>query len=259
MISRHKTDFWIKNKSVDVSVKEISGPVDIHWHEFYELELILDGAGTYNIDGTDYKIEKGSLFFMSPSSFHHINFTENTRLINFMFTLEVCDFDFLCDMFDHSPHISLKIEETDISFIYTLAENMLTAGHGKYVSLLLNCILGKVQGIHTENIEPIKDSQMQYAMLYIQNHFRENLSLNEVASIANYTPNYFSNKFKEYTGTTFKKYIQDLQFSLAVNMLKKTNFSVTRICYHCGFRDFSNFMVVFKKRYGISPGKFRKQ
>lgn len=257
IIPRHKVDYWIKNSSVDVSIKDISGPVDIHWHEFYEIELILEGAGTYNIDGIDYEIEKGALFYMSPSSFHHINFTENTRLINFMFTLEVCDLEFLCGIFDSAPHIFMKLHDSDIDVIHTLAKDLVSTASVKYQSVMLNCILGKIQSLHTSRSAPLKNSQLQYAVLYIQNHFKESITLKEAAEIAGYSPNYFGNKFKEYMGVTFKEYIMELQFSLAEKMLRKTNLSISEICYICGFRDFSNFMLYFKKRNGITPGQFR--
>lgn len=259
LISRHKINYWIKNNSIDVSIKDIYGPVDIHWHEFYEIELILEGAGIYNVDGIDYEIKKGNLFFMSPSSFHQINFTENTRLINFMFTLEICDIDFLCDIFNISPHIFMNLSTSDMEVIHTLAKDITNTNSVKYQSVILNCILGKIQSLRVADAPTIRDAQMQYAVLYIQNHFKENIHLSDVAKIANYSPNYFGNKFKEYMGITFKEYIMELQFSLAEKMLEKTNLSVTEICYSSGFKDFSNFMLYFKKRHGITPKQYRAE
>lgn len=257
-ISRHKTDFWIKNDSVDVSIKDIVGPVTIHWHEFYEIELILSGGGVYHIDGIDYPIERGALFVMSPSSFHRIHFTENTRLVNFMFTLDTCDPAFLCGVFDSIPHIKMQLSEQEIDFIHTLAKEMTNATSVKYLSVMMNGVLGKIQQLHTSRAEPLQNAEMQYAILYIQNHFKEDLHLSDVARTVNYSPNYFGNKFKEYTGVTFKSYIMTLQFTLAEQMLEHTALSVTEICYGCGFKDFSNFMSYFKKRHGITPGEYRK-
>ena len=259
MISRHRTDFWIKSNSIDVSVKDLRGNVEIHWHEFYEIELILDGAGIYNVDGIDYEIKPGALFFMSPSSVHHINFTKNTRLINFMFTSQVCELDFLCGLFSLFPHIYLNLVSKDVNFIHMIASEMVNTGYDKYLSAQLNCVLGKIKSIYPENTSGVKETNMQYALLYIQNHFKEKIRLEDVAAAANYTPNYFSNKFKEYTGVTFKRYIMDMQFSMAVNMLEKTELSVTEVCYNCGFRDFPNFMVCFRKRYGVTPKKYREK
>lgn len=258
IISRHKTDYWIKNNFVDVSIKDICGHVDIHWHEFYEIELILDGEGIYCVDDIDYPIKEGSLFFMSPSSNHHIVFTKNTKLINFMFTHNACDLDFLCGIFDHSPHISINLSVSDKELIHTLAKDTVNVTSVKYKSVMLNYILAKIQSLYSSGAVELKDYKMQYAVVYIQSHFKENPSLKDVAEKVNYSPNYFGNKFKEYMGITFKAYIMELKFSLSKKKLEKTNLSISEVCYSCGFRDFSNFMIYFKKRYGITPKQFRE-
>lgn len=256
-ISRHKIDTWINNNSVDVSIKDIEGPVDAHWHEFYEIELILDGEGTYSVDGIDYPIRRGCLFFMSPSSFHRICFTGTTRLINFMFTSDACDPDFLIGIFEKSPHIFLKLPEDTIHLIHTFAKDMLTTKSVKYLSAMTSCILGKLQQLTIGEPPNLRHAEMQYALLWIQNHFREGIRLEDAARIANYSPNYFGNKFKEYTGVTFKSYLLNLQFSLALKMLRHTSLSTTEICWQCGFRDYANFMLQFKKRFGMTPGEYR--
>lgn len=259
IISRHTTDYWIKNNSIDVSIKDINGHVDIHWHEFYEIELILHGKGSYHIDGIDYDIKNGSLFIMSPSSFHSIDFTENTTLINFMFTVNSCDFDLLSSLFASDPHMMLTLCEEEINLFHTIAKEMVCQNPIHYHTALLNSILGKIQILCKKAPLPLSEEQMQRAILYIQNHFREEISLSEISKIANYSSNYFSNKFKKYTGITFKKYINDMRFSLVEKMLAHTTFSVTEICHQCGFKDFSNFMFYFKHRYHKTPSEFRNQ
>ena len=258
IITRHKTDAWIKNNSVDVSVKDIHGDVTIHWHEFYEIELILDGSGIYSIDGIDYPIERGCLYFMSPSSFHRIHFTQNTKLINFMFSPDACDPYFLIGLFDASPHVFLRLSEENFHLIQMLAEEMLHTASIKYLSAMSDCILGKLQSLCMDTLHSGEHSEMQYALLWIQNHFREGINLESAAKIANYSPNYFGNKFKEYTGVTFKTYLLNLQFSLVVKMLQYTNLAVTEICWLCGFHDYANFTSQFKKRYGMTPKTYRQ-
>ena len=258
-ISRHKTDFWIKNSMVDVSIKEISGAVSLHFHEFYEIEVILEGAGTYSMDGIHYDIEAGSLFFMSPSSCHSLHFAENTRLINFMFTLDACEPIFLYKLFDAAPHISVTLSQNDLNFVRTLAEEMTRTNHPQYLSAMLNSLLGKVNTLCGVKGPTVKATAMQYALLYVQNHFKEKIYLEDVARKVNYSPNYFSNKFKSYAGVTFQSYVMNLKLSLSEKMLRNTTLSVTEICDQCGFGDFSNFMFYFKRRYGTSPNRYRQE
>lgn len=257
MISRHKTDEWIKNDFVDVSIKEIDGDVDTHWHEFYEIELILDGEGIYCVDGVEYAIERGSLFFLNPSSYHNVRFFKKTKLINFMFTEGICDADFFLGFFDEELHWFINLREDTVRLFHALAEDMVTTESVKYMSAMMGCILGKLQSFCSITPTTSTRTGMQYAILLIQNHFREGIRLEDAAKAANYSTNYFGNKFKEYTGVSFKEYVADRQYTFAAKMLCYTKLSVTEICSRCGFRDYSNFMTRFKKRFGMTPLEYR--
>ncbi len=258
-ITRHRTNAWIKNRMVDVSIKSLSAKeVDVHWHDFYEIELILEGAGSYHIDGIEYEIKRGALFCMCPASFHRLTLTKTARLINFMFIPDACDSDVLCDMFRLSPHLSMEISEEAVEFISALANEAVLTNSISYQTALLNCVLGKIRQLCV-GISPLPPKDpIRYALLYIQNHFREDIRLAQAAKAANYSTNYFGNKFKEYTGLTFREYIANLRFSLAEELLEKTELSTTEICFACGFREYSNFMRHFKKRYKQTPNCFRK-
>ena len=257
-LTRHRTSFWIKNNSIDISVKEISGNVSVHWHEFYEIELILSGDGTYSIDGTEYPIKRGALFFMSPSSFHKINFTSNTSLINIMFTLDACDPTLLYGLFENLPHIKLDLKDSDINLLHILSNEMVNTNSPKYLSASLNCILAKLQGLCKTPLVS-KNNSMQYALLYVQNHFTEKLNLNTLSKMLNYSPNYLSNKFTEYAGISFKNYVMNLRFSFCEALLKNSELSITEISTASGFEDFSNFMTYFKKRYCMTPKQYREK
>lgn len=256
-VSRHHSDHWIKNKIVDVSVKQLNGHVEEHWHEFYEIELILSGSGIYTIDGIDYKITENRLFLMSPSSFHAIDFTSDTNIINFMFVSDVGNCDFLCRLFSEAPHIAMTLSATDTALFRTLALDMIKNNYVPYLISALNFLLGKCLLCYSPEPLTLKNAQMKYALLYIQNHFREDISLDDVARVAHYSQNYFGNKFKEYMGVSLKTYITNLRFSLAEKLLTRTTLPVSEICFSCGFPDYSNFMYYFKKKYGITPRQYR--
>lgn len=216
------------------------------------------------IDEIEYPLTSGSLFVMSPSSFHRPVFTKNTRLVNFMFTFEGCEPQFLMDIFHNRPHIALQLSQQDTHFLHILAQELEACFKGletqdrKYPWLLLNSLLGKISGLCAKE-HTLGESSVQYALLCIHNHFIENISLEEVAKIANYSPNYFSDIFKEYTDCTFKQYVINLRLSLAESLLKHTQLSIAQISERSGFHDLSNFMSAFKKRYGVTPKEYRVQ
>ena len=63
MIDRYTRLQKIKNEKIMVKEKTIYG-YPVHWHEFYEIEFIISGKGTYYIDGKEYDVKPGMIFFM---------------------------------------------------------------------------------------------------------------------------------------------------------------------------------------------------
>lgn len=262
-IENYSVDDFITNKYLSISVKNIFEETKIHRHEFYEMELILEGSGTYHIDHIDYPITAGRLFLMSPVSFHRPHFTSNTRLINCMFTFDGCESDFLISLFNKKTHIHLQLTPSDMPVFSTLSEELIKntengiSGNRKYSWFLLNSILGKISSLCAPISTDSVSQPLQYTLLFIQNHFAENITLEDAAKAANYSVNYFNDKFKAYTGLTFRQYLIRLRLSFAENLLRYTDLTITDIAEQCGFRDFSNFMTAFKKHHGITPGAFR--
>lgn len=245
---------------IDASEKTMgSGKVSAHWHEFYELELVIDGAGSYTIDGTDYEIRSGALFFMCPVSFHQVHFTKDTRLINIMFRPELCDTTLLFRLFSKKTHLSVHLVEDTASFLRTLCREITAEIKNEaYATALLNCVCQKLlQSDVREDNHPVLP--MQKAMLYIQNHFKHNITLTEAAAVAGLSPNYFSEQFHQYTDTTFKAYVNNLRFSYAEKLLLYTTLSITEICFECGFNDYSHFLSAFRKQFGVTPTQYRKR
>ena len=264
-IPQYSSDKYIKSNYFNARKRCLFGKVAMHLHDFYELELIIDGEGIYNIDGINYPIESNRIFLMSPRSFHHVNFTKETNFINLVFTAENCDFNFLEALFLDKTYVSLKLDEDSALFISAVLNELAKSAKNEnetqiqYFSHLINSILGKICNLTDKNKNFDLEIPFIKAIVYIQNNYTENISLEDVAKLANYNPNYFSNKFKSYMGTTFKKYIADLRFSFAKSLLKNTDLSVIQICYKCGFNDFTNFLCQFKNKYGTTPKKYRQE
>ena len=94
---------------------------------------------------------------------------------------------------------------------------------------------------------------------YIINHFREKVTLEDVAKYVGLTPTYASAVFKKEMDTNFKKYLNDLRFSYAKKLLTCSDMSVTQICGECGFEDYPNFIRRFRERFGMSPSQVRQK
>ena len=92
---------------------------------------------------------------------------------------------------------------------------------------------------------------------FIDAHSSEELSLGKVARAANTSANYFSEKFKEATGTNFVKYVARKRFEKAEALLRNVDMRVSEIAFAVGFQSLSQFNRVFKKFAGKSPTEYR--
>ncbi len=94
---------------------------------------------------------------------------------------------------------------------------------------------------------------------YINEHYNDDLRLEQIGSLASMTPSAFSRFFKQHTGKTLSEYIVDIRLGFAARRLVETTDSVAEICYCCGFNTLSNFNRLFRKRKGCSPTEFREK
>lgn len=92
---------------------------------------------------------------------------------------------------------------------------------------------------------------------YVNDHYAEDLSLADMASLAGMTPSAFSRFFKSRTGRTLMDYIVDIRLGNAARRLVDTTDNVSEICYGCGFNNLSNFNRLFKAKRGYTPREFR--
>jgi AraC-like DNA-binding protein len=94
-------------------------------------------------------------------------------------------------------------------------------------------------------------------VLYVDRHFREPISLAAAAARAHLSPNYFSERFRDFTGQPFQVYLQERRLRVARSLLASTKLSVTEVCHAAGFNSLSHFGRAFRRRYGVPPSARR--
>jgi len=101
-------------------------------------------------------------------------------------------------------------------------------------------------------------TEIEAVKTYIEQNFREPVSLNEAAMHVSLSPSYLSSIFKKQTGHAFMEYLQQIRIEEAKKLLKTTDWDILRICLESGFRNQSHFNRAFKKATGKIPKQFRK-
>lgn len=234
-----------------------------HWHDYFEIELILEGTGRHIYNGSEHTIGKGSAYILTPVDFHGLEAAEPVRLINISFD-DVClperMLTFLSDP-DTVKNCKFTEEEFERS---TMAAELLrheceTGGPcvGQLLEYLLSCFARKdphrvPDAVKNEHLTGIKK-----AISYIEMHFRENISLEQLAALSGYNPTYFSELFRKVTGETYKGRLKSLRVGYA-RMLLANGISVTDACFASGFGSLSNFLAAFKEKCGMTPSEYRQ-
>ncbi len=110
------------------------------------------------------------------------------------------------------------------------------------------------------DLDKVKHADAIYKSIqYLQEHYAEKVTLDEVASEVYLSPAYFSKIFKEEMDITFKNYLNTLRIERSKVLLDNRDIQLIDIAGMVGYEDQSYFSKVFKKITGISPGKYRER
>lgn len=124
----------------------------------------------------------------------------------------------------------------------------------KYLTdILTEFLLYTPTSIHTRSYTNITEE----IITYINEHFRENISLEDLASHAGLSQYHFIRIFKKETGFTPHEYIINTRIATAKYLLKNSRLSVKDICFTTGFSCESVFCSAFKRHQGMTPAQYR--
>lgn len=116
----------------------------------------------------------------------------------------------------------------------------------------------KKQGRISENIH-VEDTRLKQIILYLEQHYDEQLTLEDVAHKFYLSPSYFSRYFKQQLGTGFINFLMNIRLEHSVKDLLYTTESITYISLKNGFPNTKSFSNLFKKVYGETPHTFREK
>jgi transcriptional regulator GlxA family with amidase domain len=102
-----------------------------------------------------------------------------------------------------------------------------------------------------------RDGSIARAQEFIGEHFKEDLTIDNVARRAGMSVRNFSRRFKSATGESFANYTQKLRIETAKRLLESTEFSASEIMYQVGYNDERSFRRLFKHHSGLSPKDYR--
>ncbi|HEX2958835.1 MAG TPA: AraC family transcriptional regulator [Chitinispirillaceae bacterium] len=96
------------------------------------------------------------------------------------------------------------------------------------------------------------------ALEFLNAHYGEKISINDMASAANCSVSHFSRIFKEETSVAPSDYIMKIRLDYAKRMLRSDEKTLTQVALDCGFNSSSYFSHCFSRTYNISPSDYKK-
>ena len=239
---------------------------DLHWHDCFEIELVLRGSATQILNGESYEMSAGTLYMLNPTDFHSIK-SDGAEVYNIMFSEKMLDEDVLQKILSVEKNIIFTLSEREMMNIKFMMSQMLFEFENEsefsdlliknYMECLLMMILRKCE-FGKESKRDSENDSIRKSLLYVHSRFRENPTLIQVAQIAGFNKNYFSGLFHQTTGKTYKEYLNALKLEHSKKLVLTSNLSITEICYASGYNSLTNFLRVFKSQFGVSPAAMRK-
>ena len=259
--------------------KEFTYP--IHNHKVFELNFVEHAAGVRRIVGDSNEVigEYDLVLITSPDLEHvweqNDCQSEEIREVTVQFDIDFGD----NSIFARNPFNSMKKMMVEaqkglcfpmdaIMKVYQQIDTLSSIKDGFYAFMQFMTILyelSKCEGARPlasssfAKVEVLSDSRrVQKVKNFIDQNYRYEIRLPQLADIAGMSPSAFSRFFKLHTGRNLSEYIIDLRLGYASRMLVDSTHSIAEISFSCGFNNLSNFNRIFKKRKGCSPSEFRE-
>jgi AraC-like DNA-binding protein len=253
-----------------------SGNWDYHLHDSYEIYFLLEGTINYFIGKTIYTLKPGDLIVINSNEIHthSLQSNDNYDRILIMFDPKVLrllnspDFNLLScfENRNNGERNKLTLRRTQVEELLNITNRMDTVNSDDFpgnkllkLSYFIE-LLVFINKAFLENSETSEDTVRNEKLLPVLNYIEDNidvdLSLEAIEKKFFINRYYLSRIFKASVGISIHKYIILKRIVKAKTLLAQ-GYDVTDTCYRCGFKDYSNFLKMFKSIVGVSPAKYR--
>ena len=252
-----------------------------HWHDEMEILYFRKGQGYIDIGMERHEISEGDIVSVYPGQFHKLECPVGGSLsydvilfcLPMLYTSQndLCTEKYLLPLAEGRQDLPNILTPEDscypgvlecvrdiwnISLYYP--EGYPLAVKGRLFQLLY--ILFYYQGeplIKTHRKK--SEDNARIVLDYVISHFREKLTVETMASVSGLSESHFMKFFKTAAGVPFIEYLNDYRLFYGYTLLFETEIPILDVAKECGFDNFSYFSRIFKREFGMTPSKFRKQ
>lgn len=247
-----------------------------HWHTPFE--VIMPTRNGYQVKCGDqiYVLKERDIIIICPGAIHELLAPEDGERIIFQPLLSqagIQELQLLIPMLtpaavvtpETSPEIHARIHALMLEIKREYLDNPPYAELSIYSHFLEILVLVGRNCAHSRQEQfgarDAKQKEYMEKFLFITNyigeHFTENLTLEQVASLAGFSKYHFTRLFKQYADTSFYKYLNQKRIEHAKTLLLDPNLSVIEVALASGFSSLSAFLRMFKQLNHCTPTEFR--
>lgn len=249
-----------------------------NWHSDIEFVKVLSGVICYNVNGKVMRLKAGEGLFINSRQIHY-NFPEDDKKCEFICIafqpVDLCHSKLIdekyilpiitnpslpCYAFNHNTDWEIHILEALEKIYHSKSDRCFTLTlHSLFFEIWAEMYkhLGKdmkVTASHKHEMGTLKEM-----ICFIQLHFKEKISLYDIALSGNICKTSCYTIFKKYTGRTPVEYLNYHRLRKSIELIRNTDMTLTEICYESGFSGASYFAETFKKTFGCTPNEYRKK
>lgn len=230
---------------------------------FYHLTFVLSGKVTYKVNDEEIILQENDALLLVPGTrreryksnekAHYIIFnylpTKGSEIASPLFLKNAVN-QTIRKLLDSYPYTYYDPQ------VYLRSPNSENAKINEILPNLFNCILTELLSTlkyKTNNVHVLN------AIKYINDNITQPLSLNSISSAIHLSREHTTRIFKKEMGITISEYINKQKTLLAKNMLTSNELSLQDIAYSLGYENYGYFNHVFKKNFGITPIKMKKE
>jgi AraC-like DNA-binding protein len=272
----------LKNSIYTKEIKSDNLSDQFHFHNAYEIALIIEGNGRRIVGDNVDNFSNGDLTLLAPNLPHVIYSDKKYHIIECSTKVHALVVYFHPDWIaehhmnsaDFAPLKKLlsqfkrgiKIEGRTHDIVQNLLLKLRSADGLKSFTILFQILyeiskskdyscLASARYSNTYNENDIKRINDVYK--YVMENFTEVISLDTVASIAYMTPSAFCKYFKNKTNKTFTHFVNEIRINYACELLMNKNLDISQISIQCGFNNFTSFNKNFKHFTKTTPSTYR--
>lgn len=244
---------------------------DMHWHKDVEIFAVCEGELFFTLEKKKFLMHKGDIVILNPNEVHAIDSPKQNKAIVLQFPTSIFftgrKEDNVKEPFIWFSHGKNASDKKMVSMISFLNDEMCNKERNdnflalSYFYEILYLML-KVYRLHEVDAEMIqshnKIKKLTKLVTFMENHYNENFTLNELADQFGYTPNYLSYMFRKYTGITFQSYLNNIRIEHIMYDIENSAEPIEKLAIKHGFANVKTLNRIFQKKYGMLPGNYRK-